>query len=94
MDAEPMQKEKIREWVEAHGGHPQLIHNPKLGDDPVLRFQFDQPGEKEDMAQMEAQQDLSWDRFYEVMDEMQLDLILDGEDDESPSDAYHFIKRA
>lgn len=96
MEGEPTRDpETIKAWAEKHGAQPQYIDDPKMGDDPVLRFHFENGGDLEPMEQMEGRKDLSWDEFFDHFNEMNLEMVIDedyrGDD---PSNAYHFMKRS
>jgi hypothetical protein len=75
--------EKIRKWVEERGGSPSVVKatEDKSGGG-LLRIDF---GEKEDSLDP-----ISWDEFFKVFDERNLDFLYQ---DEGDSRFFKFVER-
>ena len=59
--------DRIREWVEAHGGHPAAVKGTGDGDDPgILRIDF--PGYSGE-GKLE---EITWKEFFDKFDESEL----------------------
>ncbi|HEY0964518.1 MAG TPA: hypothetical protein VGE31_01845 [Candidatus Paceibacterota bacterium] len=72
----------IREWVESRGGTPSIVESTWDGHSGLLRVDFDE--------QEEALAEISWEEFFRIFDENELDFLYH---DESESRFNEFVGR-
>lgn len=60
--------EEIREWVEAHGGHPATVKRTTRGNQAAGVLRIDFPG----FSGEQSLKEISWDEWFKVFDERKL----------------------
>lgn len=88
--------EEIRKWAERLEGKPAIIDDPEVGGDNIgLRIDF--PGGKDEGLLSEdrnSTRDVTWDRFFEVLDSKNLAFMHTNEErPHNPSMAYKFVNK-
>ena len=80
--------DEIRRWAEERGGKPACVRGTESGDSCLLRIDF--PGG----AGEESFDHISWDEFFEVLDEGDLVLLYQEQKaDGEPSTFNKFLRR-
>lgn len=83
---------EIQQWAEKYHGKPEIITDP--AGEKGLRIDF--PGKRDDMylSQESFPNEISWNDFFDLFEELQLAFIFDEPTNESdPSLSYRFIRR-
>lgn len=79
--------ETIRAWVEERGGHPAHVIGTGNGDPGVLRIDFPDYGEDENLEEIE------WNKFFEKFDSENLAFLYQEETDEGGPSRFNKLVR-
>ncbi len=88
-------RDEVKDWVEKNGGTPAVIDDPAISLDRTgLRINW--KGNKDESMLSEERKvtkDITWDRFFEIMDEKGLVFMYSNDEGVNPTWKYKFVNK-
>lgn len=87
--------EEIKNWVESHGGTPAIIDDPEIVSDKI-GLRIDWKGKKDEemlSGERKVSRDITWERFFMIMKEQDLEFMYSDSEGVNPTWSYKFVNK-